>query len=203
MSTADASGAIVTLARAVVPKTKGSHTKTLLLVGVLIGVGIYCAWAFDVEPFAGYLQPYMLAVTGFVKIFEADVISLANTAIKYAEANPIPAFLGGITMFGTVYGIYSKVAGDRALARTQALASEQISEVQGNLVNTSQNLGVAQTKITSLQEELDTYKNDTSFQEAQNMIGTMKSQVSQKEATIGELTKIIEDLKTKTQIVVH
>lgn len=205
MSVPNIPGPILELGAAAVKKAKGkgTHYRTLLAVGVLIGVGVYGLWILHVEPFAGYLQPYMLAVTGFVRTLGADILSLANMAIKYAEAYPIPAFLGALTMFGTVYGIFSKVVGDRALARTQAMASEEIGQARGDLLDLSQKHNIAQTKITSLQEELDAYKNDTSFQEAQGLIGNLKTQVSQKEATVQELTNIIEDLKTKTTVMVH
>jgi hypothetical protein len=198
----DVSGPVLQVASAV-SKVKTPHYKTLLLVGLLMGVGVYSLWLLHVEPFAGILQPYMLAVTGFVKDIGAGIVNLVNMGVKYTMSQPLPAVVGGITMLGTVYGIFSKVAGDRALAKTQALASEQIQQAHADLLDLSQQHGIAQTKIGSLQEELDAYKNDTSFQEAQTMIGSLKTQVSQKEATVQELTHLIEDLKTKTTVMVH
>lgn len=203
MSATEVAGAIGPIVRDAINKPKGSHYKAALVVGLAIGFGLFGLWSMHIEPFAGYLQPFMVAMSGFVKAFTADLMSLANMAIKYAEANPIPAFLGAMTLFGTVYGIFSKISGDRALARTKAMASEQITDAHAELLDLSQRHNIAQTKVNSLQEELDTYKNDTSFQEAQGMISGLKSEVSQKAETIQELSKIIEDLKTKTQVVVH
>jgi hypothetical protein len=181
----------------------GLSYKLYLIVGVSIGLGIYLLWYFNIEPVHGLVNVLVVNLSVAGQQLAISLQGLASQAIAYFNAEPIPATIGVLTAAGTVYGIISKVQGDRARAETERLANQQIQETQQKLVETSQQHLAATQQITTLKDKLSAYESDTSFTEAQNVIGDLKKQLTTKTDTITELENIIESLKTKETVVVH
>lgn len=181
----------------------GMTYKLYIALGAGIGLAVFFAWLMKVEPIYSFVDGFMLEMSGAAKVLVNNLGLMVKDAIDYFNANPIPAVIGLVTAGGTVYGLVSKIQGDRARAESERYANEQIMETQKKLIETGQQHLLATQKVDALEGQLEVYKNDTSFTEAQSVIQNLKTQLSTKNETISELEKLLADLKTKETVVVH
>lgn len=179
----------------------GTTYKVYVLVGLIVGLCIFAVWFFRIEPVHGYVDNFIGALQPLISGITSLVKNLMSDMGKYFEAQPLPATIGVVTAFGTIYGVYSTVSAQRARAETERLANEQIQDTQSKLLQTSQQHLQALAENKTLQEQLDAYQNDTSFSEAQKIIGDLKTQVNSKTDQVTTLQNLVESLKLKEKVV--
>lgn len=180
----------------------GINYKLYVVIGLVIGVGLFSAWFLKLEPIHSWIDPAMAPLSAIAAALIVDAQGMFESFMKYLAANPIAGVLGIVTAFGTLYGVVSAVSAQRAKANAEALATEKIHEAQQSLVDTSQKYAQTTRELSEAKDKIASYENDPSLQEAQIMVSDLNQKVRMQADTISELEKVIQDMKLKEKTII-
>ncbi len=174
-----------------------------LVLGVVIALGLYGLWFFQIEPVYGWLAGSMVLIeAAAVSLVEGIKTGIAGLTSAFVT-QPIGTITATLASAGAVYGIVSKIRADHQTAKVQAEAATQVAEAQKAAISAGQKANMAEDKIKGLETQIEGYKNDTSFVDAQKIISEQRAKITTLTDTKAELEKLVADLKLKEKEVVH
>lgn len=173
-----------------------------IVIGVAIAAVILTLWYLQVEPFHGYMIPFMAGVQDTAVVVAQKVQDGVAGIGKLFVENPWQAGTVTLAAVGSVYGIVSKIRADHLTAKTQVEAAKQVSDAQKQVILAGQQYEAAQVKIDSMSKELETYKSDNALGEAQKLLTEKTDRVRELETTVRTLEDTIKQLKLTEKTVV-
>ena len=173
-----------------------------IVIGVAIAAVILTLWYLQVEPFHGYMAPFMAGVQTTAEVVAQKVTEGLNSIGTLFAQNPWQAGTVTLAAVGSAYGIISKIRADHLTAKTQVEAAKQVSDAQKQVILMGQQYQTSENQVKSLQTELETYKNDNALGEAQKLITEKTDRVRELETSVRTLEATIKELKLTEKTVV-
>jgi len=186
-------------------KPKTTSTWPFIILGVLIGAGVFAVWFMRIEPFYGVLNPYVTsvvnAVANIIPTLSATFEGIWNAFLQ----NPIAYAATGITAIGGIYALISKIRADHAKQQIELVAAQREAEFQNDFYKQAQTLGQKETQLQELQQKISQLENNNSpnlLSEAQTVISQKNQELQMKNAEVQALQRVIAELKVKVKEVV-